>query len=81
MITSARVFTGVPSIAVITSSGSSFPTAGVPGIDRVDLRADRGRDDLLAVGAQRDRGGDLLRVLHVLEVDLLPLLRRRRRAG
>ena len=60
--------------ATITSSGSSFPTAGFAVLDEGDAGADRAEDDLLPGGTQRDGGRDLLRAVHVLQIDPAALL-------
>ena len=81
METSCRLRTGLPSIATITSSGSSLPVGGHARDDLVDERAGRAQHDVLAGRAQRDGRRDLLRVLHVLQVDAPALRGRRRPAG
>ena len=60
--------------ATITSSGSSFPTAGLPVLDEGDAGADGAEYDLLPGSAQRNGGRDLLRAVHVLQVDPAALL-------
>ena len=77
----AGVRTRLPSTATITSSGSSFPTAGSAGADLGDARADRRSTTFLPAALQRDGRRDLLRQLHVLQVELPPLRVVRRRAG
>ena len=60
--------------ATITSSGSQLPDRGLPVLDVGDAGADGTEDDLLARGAQRDGRGDLLRAVHVLQIDPAALL-------
>ena len=68
--TSCGVRTVVPSTATITSVGCELPGGGQPALTPETSAPVGDRAHLLAERAQRDRGGDLLRPLHVREVDL-----------
>ena len=59
---------------MMTSSGWSFPTAGRRGWITTTRAPGRPQDDLLPRRAQSDGGSDLLRALHVLQVDSAALL-------
>ena len=60
--------TASPSTPTITSVGWIFPVAGTSGATADDLRALRLGLDVVAELAQRDRGCDLLRAAHRLQV-------------
>ena len=65
---SSGVFTGLPSTPTITSVASILPSAGAPPAHGDDERALRLGNDFVAELAERDRGGDLLRAVHLPQV-------------
>ena len=54
--------------------GLQLPDRGLAVLDEGDTSADGPEDDLLARGTQRDGGRDLLRAVHVLQIDPAALL-------